>query len=377
MNCIYLDNAATTRVSEPCAKAALRAMTETWGNPSSLHNMGVKAELLLKDARLTVAERLGAQASEIYFTSGGTEANNLAVLGAARAKKRVGNRIIISSVEHPSVDEAATALAGEGFDIIRIKPKNGSIDPADIEKSLSDDTILLSFMLINNETGAVFPVGEISRLLKRKKSRALLHCDCVQAFGRLAVGVDALGVDLLSVSGHKIHAPKGIGALYCRKGTRLTPLVYGGGQQEKLRPGTEPLPLIAAFAEAIRQQPLAKGSDSGLRALNSRLRKGLAALPGVAINSPENAAPHILSLSTGCIKSETMLNYLSSKGICVSSGSACSKGKKSRVLTEFSIPDHIADSTIRVSLSDDNTEADADAFIEALGEGISRLARFR
>ena len=380
MEVIYLDNAATTRVSEGCARAALRVMTEVWGNPSSRHRMGMDAEDILRDARKTVAAEIGAREDEIFFTSGGTEANNLAVLGAARGRGRAGSRVIISSVEHASVAESAAQLEAEGFEVVRIAPREGHIHAGDVAAALTDKTVLISMMLVNNEVGTIQPVAEISRMLKRNKSRALLHCDAVQGFGRLPVSVSALGCDLLTVSGHKIHAPKGIGALYVRKDIQknIRSLVYGGSQQEKLRPGTEPLPNIAAFAQAVRELPRSQSERMvHLTALNAFARSELAKRGEIIINSPADGAPHILSIATGCIKSETLLNFLSSRGICVSSGSACSKGKKSRVLTEYGLADHVADSTVRISFSDDSTEQDVLALCAALDEALATLARFR
>ncbi len=380
MDVIYLDNAATTRVSEGCAREALRVMTEVWGNPSSRHRMGMDAEDILRDSRKTVAAELGAREDEIFFTSGGTEANNLAVLGGARGRGRAGWRVIISAVEHPSVDQSAAQLESEGYEVVRIAPRNGTVQAEDVADALTDNTALVSMMLVNNEIGSILPVASVARLLKRNKSRALLHCDAVQAFGRLPVNVTALGCDMLTISGHKIHAPKGIGALYCRKEAQrgLRSIMYGGSQQEKYRPGTEPLPNIAALAQAVRELP--RSQEQRIRSvteLNSLARAELAKLDSIIINSPDDGAPHILSVATGCIKSETLLNFLSSKGICVSSGSACSKGKKSRVLSEFGLPDHIADSTIRISFSDDSRPEDVLALCAALKEALASLARFR
>lgn len=380
MEVIYLDNAATTRVSESCAQAAVRVMTGVWGNPSSRHRMGLDAEDILRDARRIVASELGAKENEIFFTSGGTEANNLAVLGAARGRGRAGSRVIISSVEHSSISDAAAQLESEGYEVVRIAPREGAIHAEDIAAALTDSTVLVSVMLVNNEVGTIQPISAIARLIKRSGSKAVLHCDAVQGFGRLPVTVSGLGCDLLTLSGHKIHAPKGIGALYIRKEVQrnVRPLVHGGGQQEKLRPGTEPLPNIAALAQAVKELPRSPAQRTAkLEALNAFARTELAKRPEIIINTPEGSAPHILSIATGCIKSETLLNFLSSKGICVSSGSACSKGKKSRVLTEYGLPDHIADSTIRVSFSDDSTEADILALCAALDEALATLARFR
>lgn len=381
MRVIYLDNAATTRVSDGAAAAAVRAMTEVWGNPSSLHRMGTQAGEIMRDARRCVADAVGLRREEeIILTSGGTEANNLAVLGAARGRKSYGRRVIISSVEHPSVYEAAAQLETEGFEVVRIRPRSdGVVHAEDFEAALTEDTVLLSCMYVNNETGAIMPVPKIAALLKRHKSQALLHCDAVQAFGRLPVRMDSLGVDMLTVSGHKIHAPKGVGALCVRRDSLkwLKPLTCGGGQQEKRRPGTEAVPSIAAFAQAIRELPKGSGRLDALSKLNAFARERLSAIPGVTINSPADAAPHIISAATGCIKSETLLNFLSGEGICVSSGSACSKGVKSRVLTELALPDAVADSTIRISFCDETTEQDIIALCEATERALATLARFK
>ncbi len=383
MSGIYLDNAATTRVSEASARAAYDTMISHWGNPSSRHTLGMEAEHLVDDARRAVAAELSAREDEIFFTSGGTESNNLALIGAAHAKKRTGRRIIISSVEHSSVLDTAAQLESEGFEIIRISPReDGNIHIDDVAAALTADTILLSFMLVNNETGAVTNIASIARLLKRTKSAALLHCDAVQAFGKLTVNVNSLGCDLLSLSGHKIHAPKGVGALWRRKGVRILPIHYGGSQQDRLRPGTEPVPLIAALGAAVKSLPPQDKRCEHISRLNAYCRERLLsdeiqALAPVVINSPDDAAPHIISFATGCIKSETLLNYFAERKIYVSSGSACSKGRASHVLVSLGLEPHIADSTIRVSFCDDNTTDDIDAMITALREALSSLIRFR
>jgi len=380
---IYLDNAATTRVSDICAKAAYDAMVSHWGNPSSRHTLGMDAEKLVNNARRAVAAELSAREDEIFFTSGGTEANNMALIGAAHARKRSGNRIIISSVEHSSILDTAAQLESEGFEVIRISPQSdGNIHIEDIAANLTADTILLSFMLVNNETGAVTDIAAVSRLLRRTKSTALLHCDAVQAFGKLAVNVNALGCDLLSISGHKIHAPKGVGALYRRKGVRIVPIHFGGSQQDKLRPGTEPVPLIAALGAAVssisqNSTRLAAAEELNAYCREQLLSEKIQSLAAVTINSPDNAAAHIISFATGCIKSETLLNFFSERHIYVSSGSACAKGKASHVLLSLGLAPHIADSTIRISFCDDNTREDIDSMINALEEALSTLIRFR
>lgn len=391
---VYLDNASTTRVGEKPAQAAAAAMTAVWGNPSSRHDMGLAAENIIKNARAAIAAELGAKDGGIYFTSGGTEANNLAVLGAARAKRKQGLRVITSEVEHASIYDSFSQLEREGFDVVRIRPDRfGVIRAEDVAAAIDDNTILCSFMLVNNETGAVNPIARIASLLHARRPYAVMHCDAVQGFGKLPVRVNALGCDLISVSGHKIHAPMGVGALYCSKRTTLQPLMFGGSQQKELhngppdsfRPGTEPVPLIAALGAAVSQLPASQEARLGtIGELNAHLRRRLAEpyLNGdvnasMTINSPDDGMPAILSFATGCIKSETLLNFLSDRGIYVSSGSACSKGKKSRVLEALGLEDTIADSTLRVSFSGENTLADVDDLCTALHEALSMLARFR
>lgn len=383
MSWVYLDNAATTCVCEESARAAYDTMISKWGNPSSRHSLGIEAEDIVENARRIIADEIHSRTDEIYFTSGGTEANNLALLGAAWAKKRLGKRIIISAVEHSSVLEAADRLESDGFDVVRISPQtDGNIHIEDIDAALTPETVLLSFMLVNNETGAVTDIPAIARLLKRKKSAALLHCDAVQAFGKLPVNVNSLGCDLISLSGHKIHAPKGVGALYCKKGIRILPIHFGGSQQNKLRPGTEPVPLITAMGAAVNALPAPTERLAKVEALNAYCRKRLLSdeiqqLAEIVINSPDNAAPHIISFATGCIKSETLLNFLSERQIYVSSGSACAKGKASQVLISLGLDSHIADSTIRVSFCDSNTYEDIDKLISALTDALKTLVRFR
>jgi len=390
---VYLDNASTTRVGDKPARAAADAMTVCWGNPSSRHSMGVAAESIIKQARAAISAELGAKDGDVYFTSGGTEANNMAILGAARARRKNGLRVITSAVEHASVNDAFTQLEREGFDVVRVKTSpTGVVDLCDVANAIDDQTILCSFMLVNNETGAINPISDISALLHQRRPNAVMHCDAVQGFGKLPVKVSSLGCELITVSGHKIHAPMGVGALYCSRRTTLQPLMFGGSQQRELRtsapdsyrPGTEPVPLIAAFGEAVRGLPAPAQRLVSIRTLNALLRERLAS-PSLneevnahmTFNSDEACAPTIFSFATGCIKSETMLNYLSAQGIYVSSGSACSKGKKSRVLEALGLADSIADSTLRISFSAENTEEDVELFCEALRNGLKTLVRFK
>lgn len=371
----YLDNSATTQVSEASALKALELMRTNYANPSSLHSLGFAASKELEGARSIVAKALGADVSEVYFTSGGTEANNLAILGAVNARRRTGNRIITTAFEHSSVYETMQELSKEGFEVVFIKPDStGCINAGEVIDAVDSKTILVSIMHTNNETGAINPIREIAIGAKRKNPQVLVHTDAVQAFGKTEVKPSKLFADLLSISGHKIHAPKGIGALYVKKGVRILPRNFGGKQEKKLRPGTEPLPLIGAFGVAVSELDTAKSHDT-VNKLKNYLTEKLAGFEDITINSPENSTPYILNFSVKGIRSETMLHHLASKGVYVSSGSACSKGGKSHVLSALGFDDNRADSALRVSFSKHNTTEDCDALISALEDGMKNLAR--
>lgn len=373
---VYLDNSATTRICSESINKITYVINNVYGNPSSLHSKGFEAEKEISSARKIIADLLGAVSSEIVFTSGGTEANNLAVLGTARSKRKIGNRIVTTSAEHSSVIESCKALEAEGFDVVYLNPdESGCITEQQLSDAIDENTILVSVMMVNNETGALFPVESIKRIIKRNSSPALFHCDAVQAFGKIPVKPSKIGADLLTVSSHKIHGPKGTGALYIKKGTYIKPIIYGGEQERKVRPGTEALPLICGFGAAagcINSMP------SALKAVQ-RLRdyavEKLTEIDGVELNSSANALPYIINISILGIKSETMLHFLESKGIYVSSGSACAKGKKSHVLTSMNLPQNRIDSALRISFSKYSLKEDVDALIAAITEGIGTLAR--
>lgn len=373
---IYLDNSATTRVCPEAVDEMIRVMTVEYGNPSSLHEKGVGAEHAVESAREAIAELLKAGREEIYFTSGGTESNNTAVFGAARALKRRGNRIVTTSVEHSSVLEAMDQLEKNGFEIIRLDPdKSGSVPVEALGQAINKDTILVSMMAVNNETGAPQPIEQVSRLIALARAPALFHVDAVQAFGKQPVYPARLGIDLLSASSHKIHGPKGAGILYVRRGARILPLHYGGEQQKKLRPGTEPVPAICGMGAAVRALPDMNEERERISVLNNALRKELSSVSGVVIHSPENALPYILNFSVMGIRSETMLHYLEQSGIYVSSGSACAKGRKSHVLRAMGLSQGEADSALRVSFSRYNTPEDITALVSELRNADNTLAR--
>lgn len=372
---IYLDNSATTRVCDEAAQKALELMTKCYGNPSSLHTMGLRAEEAMTAARRSIAAMLGAEEKNITFSSGGTESNNLALFGAAYALRRRGNRIVTTAVEHHSVLHAAQQLEKEGFEVIYLQPDAaGNIPAKAIFDAVNSKTILVSMMAVNNETGVIFPVETAAAAIRRAKAPALLHVDAVQAFGKMPLRPGKMGVDLMSISGHKVHAPKGIGALYVKTGVRILPRTFGGGQEKDLRPGTESVPLIGAFGAAVDAMPPIAEETAAVQMLNRRLREELAALPDVNIHSPENSLPYILNFSAGRVRAETMLHFLAQRGIYVSSGSACAKAARSHVLSAMGLPATEIDSSLRVSFSRYNTEEDVAALVAALKEGLQTLA---
>ncbi len=371
----YLDNSATTPLCDTAKRWMKQAMDDVWGNPSSLHKVGLDAELLLSDCRKAVADALHAKETEILFTSGGTEANNLALFGAATAKARDGKRILVSAVEHPSVMKAAEQLRNEGFDL-QIIPVDrvGRVSLAALEELLTPQTTLVSVMAVNNELGTIEPVGEIAAMLRRKKSKALFHIDAVQAFGKLDLSPKKLGCDLMTVSAHKIHGPKGAGALWIRPGVTLRPRTFGGEQQNGLRPGTEPTVAIAGFAGAATMLRPAAHLPR-VTALRDRFVKSLRQMAEVRINSAADALPYIVHLSLPGWPAETVLNFLSENGVCVSSGSACAKGHRSPVLTAAGLDPALIESSLRISLSDTTTKEELDFCLQQLQAAVRTIRR--
>ena len=328
----------------------------------------------LEASRETVAARLGAKPEELYFTSGGTEGNNLALFGAALAKKRQGNRIVTTLAEHDSVLGTVGELEKQGFEVVRLRPDSeGHLSEEQLFDAVNEKTILVSMMLVNNETGAVFPVSAAARAIRRKKAPALLHTDAVQAFGKLEFSPAKLGADLCTVSAHKVHGPKGVGALYVSKSARILPHTFGGGQEKGLRPGTESVPLICAFGEAVRLLPKASEAGPEMERLNGLLRGKLRELPEVTVNSPEDGLPYILNFSAGRVRAETMLHFLAEQNIFVSSGSACGRAKPSHVLEAMGLPKERISSALRVSFSRFSEEDDVLALAEALKKGLRTL----
>ena len=371
----YLDNSATTKVCEKAKEAMLYALENCWGNPSSLHEKGIEAEGLLLKAGETLAKALSCTKEEIIFTSGGTEGNNLAILGGARANKRKGNRVITSAIEHPSVQKSFEKLSQEGFEVIYIgTDEKGHLDMNTLTEAINEKTVLVSIMAVNNEVGTIEPVSEIARIIKLKNSPALFHIDAVQAFGKIPLNVKKLGADLMTVSSHKIHGPKGVGALFVKKGTKLIPNALGGSQGREIRPGTEPVPAIAGFMGAT-QDLTVNASLEKITALRDYFKEELMKRDGIEINSPDDALPYIINISLPGYRSETLLNFLSDTGIYVSSGSACAKGHKSHVLTAMGLPDRIIDSSLRISLSRFTEKEELDFFLESIDKAMKVIMK--
>lgn len=364
---IYLDNSATTRPCKEAVSAAVNAMEENYGNPSSLYEFGMNAENIVSDARAAIADLIFAREDEIFFTSCGSESNNTAILGAAELMRRTGKHIVTTSVEHPSVLEPIARLESQGYEVTRLTPdENGDISVCDLKKAIRPDTVLVSMMYVNNEVGSILPVESIKDICKAKNSKALIHIDCVQAFGKLNIDAGKLGADFLSFSAHKIHGIKGAGALYIKKGVRLPAFILGGGQERGMRSGTEAVPAIAAFGAAVKALSDLKKTEAHIRELREYCLIGLKSFDNVQINSPHEASPYILNFSFIGYRSETLLHLLERYGVCVSSGSACSKGKGSYVLREMGLEQKRVDSALRLSFCRENTKEDIDKFIYAL-----------
>lgn len=374
---IYLDNSATTKVYTEAAEAAFKVMTEIYGNPSSLHMKGVEAEKVLEEARKEVANALGGNPDGLYFTSGGTEANNLAVIGGALAKKRRGNKVIVSAYEHDSVIKSAKQLEEMGFSVTWLAPdENGIITPLSVFEAVDEKTVLVSVMLVNNEIGAINPIKEICAAAKRKNPEVVFHTDAVQGFCKVPFKAEKAGVDLVTVTAHKIGGPKGIGALWIKKGARVIPNHFGGEQEKQLRPGTQAMPLIAAFGKAVSIETASSSErKEHMKALEKYLKESIKDIDGVVLNSKEDAIPNIVNISAVGIRSEIMLHFLENRGIYVSSGSACALGAKSHVLAAMGYESARIDSAIRISFGRETEKEDIDELVAALKDAMSTLCR--
>ena len=378
----YLDNSATTKVSENVVDLMVKVMSDDYGNPSSLHMKGVEAEKYIKESKDIIAKLLKVDAKEIIYTSGGTESNNLAIIGAALANRRAGNRIITSSIEHPSVLATMKYLEDNGFEVIYLPVDNkGVVDMEALKEAMTVETILVSVMHVNNEIGAIEPVEEISKFIKSVNNEVVFHVDAIQSFGKLIIHPRKMGIDLLSVSGHKIHGPKGIGFLYASSKVKLKPIIFGGGQQKGMRSGTENVPGIAGIGLAAKEAyENFEEKISKMIELKDYFIDRVTALENVSVNSSKGTegAPHIISVSFIGVRSEVMLHSLEDKNIYVSSGSACSSNKPSVSATLKGIglkPEQI-DSTVRFSISYDTTKEELDYAVDTIAGMIEMLRKF-
>lgn len=379
---VYLDNSATTRCSERAKDLMVKVLMEDYGNPSSLHMKGVEAENYIKEAKKKIAKTLKVDEKEILFTSGGTESNNIALIGAALANKRAGNHIITTSIEHASVSAVTGYLEELGFRVTYLKvDANGIISLEELQDAVCEDTILVSMMMVNNEIGAVEPIEEAIRVIKEKNPNTLVHVDAIQAYGKYRIFPKKLGIDMLSVSGHKIHAPKGTGFLFIKDKTKVKPLIYGGGQQKGMRSGTENVPGVAALGEAAEEiyENFEEKIDH-LYQIKQRFVEGVLKIEGVSVNgkTDRDSAPQIVSVSIDGVRSEVMLHTLEDRKIYVSAGSACSSNKPSvsHTLTNIGLKNNLLDSTIRFSFSVHTTEEEIDYALEVMNEVVPKLRRY-
>lgn len=368
---IYLDNSATTRPCEAAVEAMVQSLTEGWGNPSSLYQFGIDAARELRTARAQVAAAMGAESDRVFFTSGGTEADNWAILGTVKRLGKRGKHIVTTAIEHHAVLNTMKELESQGYEVTYLQPDSmGRIGLDDLKSALRPDTILVSVMMVNNEVGSVMPIAQMARLTHKICPNAIFHTDAVQGFMKVPFAAKALGADLISVSAHKVHGPKGCGALYISPRLKSFPaLLQGGGQESGFRSGTEGTPAIFGFAAACSALlPTFREDIQHEKELLDKLIGGISALDGVVINGCHEA-PHILSLSIPGVPTQNSINILQDAGICVSAGSACAKGHRSHTLTAMNLSPEIMDSSFRVSLSRETTEED----IVALLQGVLKI----
>ncbi len=379
---VYLDNSATTRCLPEVAALMTHIMCEEYGNPSSLHKKGVESEKYVRHAKEVIAKCLKVQEKEILFTSGGTESDNIALIGGAYANYRAGRHIITTRIEHPAVLQTCAYLEEQGFEVTYL-PVNakGVISLSDLEKAMTRNTILVSIMHTNNEVGSVQPVEQAGELIKRMNPNTLFHVDAVQGFGKFKIYPKRMNIDLLSVSAHKIHGPKGVGFLYINEKAKVRPIIYGGGQQKGMRSGTENVPGIAGMARAVEEIFVDFDAKINyLYGLKERFIKGVRTIDGIRINGPEgrDGAPHVVSVSIQGVRSEVMLHALGDKGIYVSAGSACSSNKPSvsATLKAIGVDKQFLDATLRFSFSLYTSEAEIDYTVKCLGELVPMLRRY-
>ena len=372
---IYLDNAATTQVNDGVIKVIEESLRDNFGNPSSLYGIGLDSRKRLDRARGIMAKALGCLPQEVYFTACGTESNNLAILGAARARKAWGNNIVVSGFEHPAVMNTVMSLKDEGFEIRVISPdKNGHIDTEEFLRNIDKSTVLATCMRVNNEVGTIIDTASLAAQVKKINRRTAFHCDAVQAFTKHPTVLDG-SIDTLSLSGHKFHGPKGIGALYVRKGFNLKVVQHGGGQESGLRSGTENIAYAEGMAEAVLEAGDMKKNLVRITSLRNLLRDAVSGIEGVVINSPEDASPYMFNFSLPGNRSETVLHYLEDRGVLVSSGSACGRGDRSHTLVAMGLDDNIIDGAIRVSFSTSTTEEDVAKAAEIIKAAAATLEK--
>lgn len=378
----YLDNSATTACFASVAKNMAEMMTQYYGNPSSMHLKGVEAEKYMKEAKQTLERLLKVSEKELFFTSGGTESNNLAIIGTAMANSRRGKHLITTQIEHPSVLKPMQYLEERGFRVTYLPvDEKGVVSLEALEEAISRDTILVSTMFVNNEIGSVMPVEEIARRIKRRKPDVLYHVDAIQAFGKYWIYPKRMGIDMLSVSGHKIHGPKGVGILYAGERVKINPILFGGDQQRGLRSGTENVPGVVGIAKAAEE--IYQGFDERIEKLyqlRERFIQEVEQLPNVQVNGPKDrtGAPHIVSVSFAGVRSEVLLHALEDRGVYVSAGSACSAHKRgsSATLNAIGLDKKLLDSTLRFSFSVESTQEEADYCVQVLSELLPLLRKY-
>lgn len=363
----YFDNSATTKPCTQAFEAAKLALTEYWGNPSSLHSLGSDASAMVRKARKQVCKLLCAQESSFFFTSSGTTANNTAIFGAYDKLKKQGNRIVTTAIEHPSVSEPIKKLEAMGVEVIRINPdKYGKINEDELLSSINQNTILVSCMAVNNEVGSVMPVNSIRSAVKRAGAPAIIHSDCVQALSKIPVTPKTIDADIITVSGHKIHALKGVGGIFIKSPNLIKPYILGGGQESNMHSGTEATPAIFSFGAAAEAAADIRTHTEYVASLKNQFLSGICNIPYITINSPEDAIPYIVNISISGLPSQPIVNFMSDKGIAISAGSACKMGHRSPVLTAMGLPAHIIDSAVRISFSRYNTTEEVDLLISAV-----------
>ena len=373
---VYFDNSATTKPCEKAAEYAVKAIYELWGNPSSLHKAGSDAAKELKRARKSLCRLMSIPEDSFFFTASGTVANNTAIFGSYEKLKKRGNRIVTTSIEHPSVSEPIKKLEAQGVEVIYLSPdKDGKISVEKLKESINDKTVLVSMMAVNNEVGSVLPVNAIRPIIKKVGAPAIIHSDCIQALGKIPVTPKTIDADIITVSGHKIHALKGVGGIYIKEKNLIKPYILGGGQENGIHSGTQGTPAIFSFGGAAESGIDVNGNYEYVSKLKNRLLDAIKDIPSVKINSPEDGIPYILNISILGLPSQPIVNLMSSKGIAISAGSACKIGHRSPVLTAMGLPADVIDSAVRISFSRYNTAEEVDILISAIKEAAEKYGK--